>query len=171
MAAIFRFYQTCGEAPGQDYAQGFGDGSNDWDFKSVDVPGQAVEGQEIRAGDCSMQVYVRGYFAQPTAGTQWSRISNVKFWCSQLNLSGYGDGAVIGATSTPTYVQPAVDDMTGSWGAVPTALANALDLTPGSGLVAPGYTKWAALQLKTGTANVVAGSAASQYFTVSYDEI
>ena len=24
MAAIFRFYQTCGEAPGQDYAQGFG---------------------------------------------------------------------------------------------------------------------------------------------------
>jgi hypothetical protein len=171
MAAIFRFYQTCGEAPGKDYAQGFGDGSNDWDFKSVDEPGQAVEGQEIRAGDCSMHVYVRGYFAQPTAGPQWTSVRNVKFWCSQLNLSGCGDGATVSASAMDTYAQPTTDDMSGTWGAVPTVAASGLDVTPGTGLTAPGYTKWVALQLKTGAANVSSGPAGMQYFTVSYDEI
>lgn len=170
MAANFQFYQTCA---GVDYAQGTGQGSNDWDFKNKDAPGKSAGAADaIRAGDFSYHVYVRGYFGQPASGPQWSSIQNVKYYASQVNLSGYGDGSYILAKDISVYSPATGQSMSGVWSPIKTVAASGVDLST-SGLVAgtPGWTKWAGLQLKTGATNASPGAQPYQYFTIVWDEV
>ena len=175
MAARFQFYQSNGTSPGTDSAQVTGAGSNDWDFKRVDLPGpiSGVATEGIYAGDFSMQVYLRGRFDQPTDGSSaFSSISNVKFYASSLDLSGCGTGAYILASGTPTYTQPAATSKSGTWSPIPTVAASGIligtaALTAGTA----GLTDWVGLQLKTNVSGASAGYSAYSSFTVVYDEI
>ena len=175
MAARFQFYQSYGTSPGTDVAQGTGASSNDWDFKRVDLPGpiSGVGSQGIYAGDFSMQVYLRARFDQPTDGSlQFSAISNVKFYASDLNLSGCGTGAYILASGTPSYTQPAVTSKSGVWSPVPTLAVSGISIgTAGLAAGTAGWTDWVGLQLKTNVSGASAGYSAYSSFTVVYDEI
>lgn len=172
MAADFQFFQTTGPAPGVDNPQGSGNGSNDWDFKANGNPGTAAIADTIRAGDYSYHVYVRGQFSQPASGTQFSSISNVKYYGSNINLSGYGNGAAIYASGTDTYAQPSDTAMSGTWDPLPEYAASGVDIsTTALAAGTPGSTDWVALQLKTGAVNASPGFRALQQFTLVYDEV
>lgn len=174
MPASLQFYQTYGAAPGTDVAQGTGAATNDWDFKADSSAGaySGAASERIRAGDYSYHVYVRARFTQPVSGVQFSSITNIKYYCSQLNLSGYGTGAAIYASGTDTYATPTNVAKSGVWDLIPTSSASGIDLstaTLASGN--SGWTDWVALQLKTGAAGASAGLGNYQYFTLVYDEI
>ncbi|TFH51804.1 MAG: hypothetical protein E4H01_00060 [Lysobacterales bacterium] len=177
MSARFQFYQSYGTSPGTDVPQGTGASSNDWDFKSVDTPGPIAAGdvgsQGIRAGDFSMHVYVRAKLDQPTDGSStFSSIDNVKFYASDLNLSGCGDLAYVLASGTPSYTQPALTSKSGVWSPVPTVAGSGIDIGT-AGLVAgtAGFTNWVGLQLKTSISGASAGYSGYSSFTVVYDEV
>lgn len=167
MSSTFRFYQTYGTTP-TDVAQGTGNGSNDWDFKSAATPGCAGAAEAIRAGDYSAHVYLKGRFD----GT-FSQVSNVRFWATDLSaLPSYGAGAFVLASGTATYVPPSTASMSGVWQAVPTARAQGLDVgTAGLASGLPGCTNYVALQLKTGVSGVVTGTAPYLYFALGWDEV
>lgn len=174
MPASLQFYQTYGTSPGTDALQGTGGATNDWDFKGDTSPGvySGSAAERIRAGDYSYDVYVRVRFNQPSSGTQFTSITNVKYYCSLLNLSGYGTGAAIYASGTSTYSTPNDTAKSGTWDPVPTSAASGIDIstaTLASGN--SGWTDWVALQLKTGAAGASAGFGNFQYFTLVYDEI
>ena len=175
MSARFQFYQSYGISPGTDVAQGIGASSNDWDFKRVDQPGPIsdVAAAGIYAGDFSMHIYLRARFDQPTDGSsQFSSISNVKFYASDLNLSGCGTGAYILASGTSTYIQPAVTSKSGVWSPIPTLAVSGISIgTVGLAAGAAGWTDWIGLQLKTNVSGATAGYSAYSSFTVVYDEI
>lgn len=172
MAADFQFFQTTGPAPGVDTPQGTGNGSNDWDFKSNGQAGIATASDTIRAGDYSYHVYVRGKFTQPTSGAQFSSITNVKYYGSNINLSGYGNGAAIYASGTETYAQPSNVAKSGTWDPIPEYAASGIDIgTTDLEAGTAGWTDWVGLQLKTGANNATAGYRAFQTFTVVYDEV
>lgn len=172
MAADFQFFQTTGAAPGVDSPQGTGNGSNDWDFKANGTPGKAAVADTIRAGDYSFHVYVRGRFTQPTSGTQFSSITNIKYYGSTINLSGYGDGAAIYASGTDTYSEPSAVSRSGTWDPIPEVSASGVDIgTAALEAGTPGWTDWVGLQLKTGAQNASAGFRAFQQFTLVYDEV
>jgi hypothetical protein len=169
MAATVVFYQTNGAAPGVDTAQGTGNGSNDWDFKNVDTPGPAVLGEEITAGDFSYHVYVKAYFAG-----SFSSISNVKYYASNLNLTGAGTDAYIVASgvAAANYAQPSNVSRSGVWRGVPVYAASGIDIgTASLAAGTPGFTKYVALQLKTVVSNATPGVIGYTTFTLTYDEI
>lgn len=172
--ADFQFYQTYGAAPGIDVPQGTGNATNDWDFKADGSPGvySGAAAERIRAGDFSYHVYVRGRFSQPASGPAFSSITNVKYYCSLMNLSGYGAGAYILASGTSVYAQPSAVSKSGVWPAIPTAEASGIEIgTSALEAGTPGYTKWVGIQLKTSANSASAGLNPYQYFTVVYDEI
>lgn len=178
MAADLQFYQTNGVAGSQkDSPQGVGNGSNDWDYKAKDSAGKVSSdpvgnGEAIRAGDFSYHVYTKLKFSQPATGTQWSSISNVKWYISQLNLSGYGNGAYILASGTATYATPSNTSKSGVWDPAPTSSASGIDISTTSlANGTPGFTKFVASQLKTGATGASPGKQPLQYFTVVYDEV
>lgn len=173
MSAQFQFYQTYGVFPGTDVAQGTGDGANDWDFKSSGTPGRSAGATEaIRAGDFSFHVYIRGKFSQPESGPQFTSISNIRYYGSEINLTGYGTGAYILASGLSDYTEPTAQSMSGVWPVLPVVQASGIDIGT-SDLVAgnPGWTKWVGLQLKTGASSASAGYLGYQYFTLTWDEI
>lgn len=173
MPADFQFYQTYGAAPGTDVAQGTGSASNDWDFKSNGTPGKAVGiSDAIRAGDFSYHIYVRARFDQPASGVNWSSIDNIKYYGSQVNLSGYGTGAYIIGSGITTYAQPTATSKSGVWDPLPTTSASGIDI--GTASLAggtPGWTDWVGLQLKTGATGASAGFQPYSYFTLVWDEV
>jgi hypothetical protein len=172
MAADYQFYQTTGATPGVDTPQGIGNGSNDWDFKSNGDPGKATAADTIRAGDYSYHIYVRGRFTQPASGVQFSSITNVKYYGSNINLSGYGNGSAIYASGTTVYAEPSNTGMSGVWDPIPQVSASGVDIST-SDLAAgtPGWTDWVAIQLKTGAINAGTGFQSFQQFTIIYDEV
>jgi hypothetical protein len=170
MSASIQMYQWCS---GQQYAQGIGLGSNDWDFKNKDAPGPSAGAADaIRAGDFSYHVYLRAYFNQPASGVNWSSISNIKYYGSSIDLSGYGDGAYILAKDLTTYTPATGQSMSGIWDVLPTTASSGVDIST-SGLVTgtPGWTEWVGLQLKTNSTNALPGQRSYQYFTLIWDEI
>ena len=177
MSASFQFHQTIGASPGTDTPQGIGASSNDWDFKRVDVAGPITDpaSQGIYAGGFSMQVYIRGNFQQPTDGSPaWSSISGVKFYASDLNLSGCGTGAyVLSSSGIATYnFTPASTSKSGTWSPVPQVLANGINIGT-AGLLAgtAGWTQWVGLQLKTVASGATTGYSSYSSYTIVYDEI
>jgi len=176
MAASFQFYQTIGATPGTDTPQGIGASSNDWDFKRVDTAGPITDpaSQGIYAGDFSMHVYIRGYFQQPTDGSPaWSSISGVKFYASELNLSGCGTGAYVLVSGTASYsFAPASTSKSGTWSPVPELSVSGIDIGT-AGLLAgtAGWTQWVGLQLKTVASGATTGYSSYSSYTVVYDEI
>jgi hypothetical protein len=177
MSARFQFYQSYGTSPGTDVPQGIGASSNDWDFKSVDSPGPIapadVAAYGIHAGDFSMQVYVRAKFDQPTDGSAaFSAIDNVKFYASDLNLSGCGIGAYVLASGTPSYTEPATTSKSGTWSPIPEVAVSGIEIGTASLLAGtPGFTDWVGLQLKTTVSGASAGYSGYTSFTVVYDEV
>lgn len=174
MSADFQFYQTYGTTPGTDQPQGLGQSTNDWSFKANNTPGpySGDADEQIRAGDYSYHVYIKGEFTQPASGVGFSSIYNVKYYGSLINLSGYGDGAEIYASGTDTYATPSNTAKSGVWDPLPRYSASGIDIgTPALSGGNPGFTKWVALQLKTGANNATSGLGNDQYFTLVYDEV
>lgn len=141
----------------------------------------------MRASWASVEIYIRAHFAQ---GTGFYQVSNIHLIATRLDLSGYGDGAYLNgrmADNYPTgdpdlaYLNP--DGAGGpAWrpnsivGSAPTPMtqsqdpdAGHLDLTPGSGVGGPGYSRYAILQLHTGE-NPQPGEGGSCDFALYYDE-
>jgi hypothetical protein len=159
MAADFQFSQSNGA--GQTKTDiGSGVGGNYWNFKNADtaVPSDYAT-YPITAGNRSYDVWIQGHFT----GT-FNSISNIKFWCSTLLLTGYGTGALIsGDKEIPgAYVTPATTD-TGEPN-VPTAEGSALALAYGTN-----FSDYVQLQLETG-ADATPGDGGTSTFTLKYDE-
>lgn len=180
MAATFQFYQTHGAAPGTDQPQGVGQGSNDWDFKSNGNPGTVDSvtpaNDAITAGDFSYHVYAKVKFDQPATGTPFTSITNVKYYASVLNVSGYGpsgsDGAYILASGTDTYAEPTATSQSGVWDVIPTLAASGVDIsTAALAAGTAGFTNWVGLQLKTAASGAAAGFGGLTSFTVVWDEV
>ncbi len=169
MAATLQWYQTNGQAPGNDTPQSQSDGINNWDFKSIDTVGPAVAGEEITAGSFSMHIYAKVRFTG-----SFSSIDNVDFYASNLNVSGFGSSAYIIASGieVANYAAPTAVSQSGTWALVPTLAASGQDITT-PGLVAgtAGFTDYIALQLKTQASGALAGFGGYSSFTVVYDEV
>ena len=105
MAATLQWYQTNGAAPGNDTPQSQTDGTNNWDFKSLDTVGPAIAGEEITAGSFSMHIYAKVRFTG-----SFSSIDNVAFYASVLNTSGFGTEAYIIASGIEfgNYAAPTI---------------------------------------------------------------
>lgn len=169
MAATLQWYQTNGQAPGNDTPQSQTDGVNNWDFKSVDTVGPAVAGEEITAGSFSMHIYAKVRFTG-----SFSSIDNVDFYASTLNVSGFGTGAYILASGVEVadYTAPSTVSQSGTWALVPTLAANGQPIgTPGLVAGTAGFTDYATLQLKTQASGAIAGFGGFTSFTVVYDEV
>lgn len=172
MAATLQWYQTNGAAPGTDTPQSQSDGINNWDFKSTDTPGPAVVGEEITAGSFSAPVWTKVRFTG-----SFTSIDNVSFYASNINVSGYGEGAYITCSGyeAGSYIQPTTNPPTsfsGTWALVPTVAASGQDITTAN-LVAgiASFTDYASLQLKTTTSGALPGYGGYTSFTVVYDEV
>lgn len=172
MAATLQWYQTNGAGAGNDTPQSQTDGVNNWDFKSVDTAGPAVAGEEITAGSFSAHIYAKIRFTG-----SFSSISDVKFYASNVNTSGYGTDAYILCSGVPvgSYSQPDTVSRSGIapiWLPVPTVSTSGEDITTAD-LVAgtAGFTDYIGLQLKTTTSGASAGYGGYTSFTVVYDEI
>lgn len=169
MSASIQWYQTIGAAPGIDTPQSTDSGQRNWDFKSTDTAGQAVDGQEITAGDFSMHIYTKLRFTG-----SFTSVDNVKFYASDINLSGAGVGAYILASGvvTASYAQPTIASRSGTWDPIPEYAASGIDIT-NADLIAgtPGFTNYVALQLKTTTSGASAGFGGETSFTVVWDEV
>jgi hypothetical protein len=169
MAGTLQWYQTNGAAPGNDTPQSQSDGVNNWDFKSVDTVGPAVDGEEITAGSFSMHVYAKVRFTG-----SFSSIDNVVFYASTLNVSGFGAGAYILASGIEvgSYAAPTAVSQSGTWAPVPTLAVSGQDIgTPALVAGTAGFTDYVALQLKTQASGAIAGFGGYSSFTVVYDEV
>lgn len=172
MAAEFQFYQTYGPGGGVDVPQGTGGGSNDWDFKDVDSPGPGSAATAITAGDFSYQVYVRGKFAHPAGGPNFSAITNIRYYASNLDLTGYGTGAYVLGSGLTAYPGGSNASMSGTWDPIPTVGVSGIDVsTANLGAGTEGYTNWVGLQLKTTTTSPVPGAGGLITWTLQYDEV
>lgn len=169
MAATVQFYQTTGAAPGLDTAQGTGSGSNDWDFKSLDAPGPIQPGEEITAGDFSTHAYIKARF-----GGTFTSITSVKYYASDLNLSGCGTGAYIIGSGilAANYSQPSSVSKSGTWNPIPTISNSGIDIsTAALAAGTPGFTNYVGLQLKTNVSGALPGRSSFTSFTLTYTEI
>lgn len=169
MAATLQWYQTNGAAPGNDTPQSQTDGVNNWDFKSVDTPGPAEDGEEITAGSFSMTVYAKLRFTG-----SFSSIDNVKFYASNINTSGYGVDAYILASGieSASYSAPTTVSRSGTWDPIPTLADSGVDIGTADLLAGTaGFSDYVGLQLKTTTSGAQAGYGGYSSFTVVYDEV
>jgi len=159
MAATFQFSQSNGA--GQTKTDiGDGSGGNFWNFKNADTATPSdYATYPITAGNRSYDVWIQGHFT----GT-FNNISNIKFWCSTLSLTGYGTGALIsGDKEIPgAYVTPSTADTTEP--NVPVAEGSALALAYGAA-----FSDYVQLQLETG-ADATPGDGGTSTFTLKYDE-
>lgn len=169
MSATLQWYQTNGAAPGNDTPQSQTDGVNNWDFKSLDTVGPAVDGEEITAGSFSMDIFAKVRFTG-----SFSSIDNVLFYASNINVSGFGTGAYILASGIEVadYAAPTTVSKSGTWDPVPTVAVSGQSIgTPGLVAGTAGFTDYAALQLKTQASGALAGFGGYSSFTVVYDEV
>ena len=169
MAATLQWYQTNGASPGIDTPQSQTDGVNNWDFKSVDTPGPAVAGEEITAGSFSMHIYTKIRFTG-----SFSSIDAVKFYASNTNLSGYGNGAYIlcSGVIAANYAAPTIVSKSGTWHGISGVAVDGQDITtPDLIAGSTGFTDYAVLQLKTVASGALASYGGYTSFTVVYDEV
>ena len=169
MAATLQWYQTNGASPGVDTPQGTTNGLNNWDFKSVDTAGPAIAGEEITAGNFSFTIWTKARFTG-----SFSSITNVKFYASTLNVSGYGTNAYILASGYPVagYITPAAASMSGTWHTISGTALNGQEISTAT-LAAgtAGFTDYASLQLKTMASGADVGYGGYTSFTMVYDEV
>ena len=169
MAATLQWYQTNGAPPGTDTPQSQTNGINNWDFKSVDTPGPAVAGEEITAGSFSMDIYSKIRFTG-----SFSSITNINFYASNVNLSGYGNGAyiLVSGKNVGDYAAPTIASKSGTWDPTPTLAVSGQNLdTPGLEAGTAGFSDYVVLQLKTVASGALASYGGYTSFTVSYDEV
>ena len=168
MAATLQWYQTNGSIPGTDTPQSQTTGINTFDFKSTDTPGPAIAGEEITAGFFSQHVYTKIRFTG-----SFGSITDVKFYASSIDVSGYGEGAyILGSGVISASYSPGSNSMSGTWLPIGSGLVDGLDLsTTDLYEGTPGFTDYAALQLKTTTSGAVADYGGYTSFTVVYSEI
>ena len=117
----------------------------------------------IVRGDASFEKYFRCKFTDV-----FTEISNMKFWKS---VGGYGAGEALKAAANVAYVQPSATPNADS--NIPESEGASLAIQSAAGtstIVAPGYTKYIRLQLRS-TGSTPRGSVAQKTMIFQFDEI
>jgi hypothetical protein len=162
-AATFNWAQSNGAG---ETATDLGASGNLFNFKTNDDATAAnYSSNPITAGNCSMEVYLRGHFT----GT-FNKIENLQFWMS-TDFSPNTGLSVTFAGNNHAYGTPSVND--NSHSAVPTSDPATANVSIGGSLsgnlAAAGYSDYIVLQLKT-TTSAAPGDTSLAIFTLQYDE-
>ena len=140
------------------------DGITNLNLGSVDDHELNTTTYPILRGDASFEKYIRAKFT----GT-FTEISNMKFWRS--DVLGYKTGETLKATANVAFATPSATPNADS--DIPLNVGASLAIQSAAGtttIVAPGYTKYMRLQLRT-TGSTPSGAVFQKTLTFQYDEI
>lgn len=165
MAAGFEWAQSNGAS---GTTVDLGASGNLWNFKNIDDATAAdYSGNPITAGQNSFEVWLRAHMT----GT-FNRIDGFRLWMS-VDFSPNTGLAVFFAGRQVIYLQPAAGTSSIATSSIPKADPGSTNVSIGGNLsgslVAPGYTDYMVLQLRTGT-NAAPGDTSLATFTLSYNE-